>query len=55
MGSMLNDHERKFAIEQLKALGAMIFEASTYPLDAEACLNLLKKFFELMNCPKEDS
>ncbi|TYK01051.1 Ubiquitin carboxyl-terminal hydrolase 12 [Cucumis melo var. makuwa] len=48
-----SDPEKAYGIERLKKLGATVFEGSTDPADAENWLNMLEKFFDVMNCPKE--
>lgn len=53
MGSVPRDHEKKFGIERLKALSAIVFQGSSDPADAKAWLNLLDKCFEVMSYPKK--
>ncbi|KAA0040721.1 DNA/RNA polymerases superfamily protein [Cucumis melo var. makuwa] len=48
-----SDPEKAYGIEQLKKLGATVFEVSTDPADAENWLNMLEKCFDVMNCPEE--
>ncbi|KAA0046779.1 uncharacterized protein E6C27_scaffold216G00650 [Cucumis melo var. makuwa] len=48
-----SDLEKAYGIEQLKKLGATVFEGSTNPADAENWLNMLEKCFDVMNCPEE--
>lgn len=44
----MKDTEKKYGIERLKALGAIVFEGSTNLTDAKAWLNLVEKFFRVM-------
>ncbi|KAA0035808.1 DNA/RNA polymerases superfamily protein [Cucumis melo var. makuwa] len=48
-----SDPEKAYGIERLKKLGATVFEGSTDPADAENCLNMLEKCFDVRNCPEE--
>ncbi|KAA0037768.1 reverse transcriptase [Cucumis melo var. makuwa] len=48
-----SDPEKAYGIEQLKKLGATVFEGSTDPADAENWLNMLEKCFDVINCPGE--
>ncbi|TYK07722.1 uncharacterized protein E5676_scaffold105G001490 [Cucumis melo var. makuwa] len=48
-----SDPKKAYGIERLKKLGATVFEGSTDPADAENCLNMLEKCFDVMNCFEE--
>ncbi|KAA0043429.1 uncharacterized protein E6C27_scaffold1639G00390 [Cucumis melo var. makuwa] len=48
-----SDPEKAYIIEQLKKLGATVFEGFTDPADAENWLNMLEKCFDVMNCPEK--
>ncbi|TYK29666.1 uncharacterized protein E5676_scaffold64G00090 [Cucumis melo var. makuwa] len=48
-----SDPKKAYGIERLKKLGAIVFQGSTDPADAEGWLNMLEKCFDVMNCPKE--
>lgn len=52
IGSVPNDPEKKFGTERLKALGATVYEGSTDPTNAKAGLNLLEKYFRVMDSPE---
>lgn len=53
MGTMQIKSKKKHSIERLKSLGATLFRGSTDLVDAETWLNLLEKYFEVMNYPEE--
>ncbi|XP_038896366.1 uncharacterized protein LOC120084630 [Benincasa hispida] len=46
------DLKKKYGIERLKALGATNFEGTKDPANAEAWMNQIEKYFEVMRCPK---
>ncbi|KAA0042125.1 ty3-gypsy retrotransposon protein [Cucumis melo var. makuwa] len=48
-----SDLEKAYGIERLKKLGAIVFEDSIDPADAEEWCNMLEKCFNVMNCPEE--
>ncbi|KAA0046243.1 DNA/RNA polymerases superfamily protein [Cucumis melo var. makuwa] len=48
-----SDPEKAYEIERLKKLGATVFESSTDLADAKDWLNMLEKYFYVMNCPEE--
>ncbi|TYK11985.1 reverse transcriptase [Cucumis melo var. makuwa] len=48
-----SDPEKAYRIERLKKLGAIVFEASPDPADVEDWLNMVEKYFDVMNCPEE--
>ncbi|KAA0052218.1 uncharacterized protein E5676_scaffold113G00130 [Cucumis melo var. makuwa] len=48
-----SDLDKMYGIEQLKKLGATVFQGSTDPADAEVWLNMLEKCFDVMSCPQE--
>ncbi|TYK02471.1 putative serine/threonine-protein kinase nek2 [Cucumis melo var. makuwa] len=48
-----SDPEKAYEIERLKKLGATMFKGSTDPTDVENWLNMLEKYFDVMNCPEE--
>ncbi|TYK27278.1 uncharacterized protein E5676_scaffold244G00450 [Cucumis melo var. makuwa] len=45
-----SDPEKAYRMERLKKFGATVFEGSTNLADAENWLNMLEKFFDVMNC-----
>lgn len=53
LGASPTDPEKKYGIERLKALGAIVFEGTTDPTSAEALMNLIEKYFRAMGCPKD--
>ncbi|XP_016900338.1 uncharacterized protein LOC107990863 [Cucumis melo] len=48
-----SDLEKAYGIERLKKLGAIVFEGSIDPADAEEWCNMLEKCFNVMNYPEE--
>uniref|UniRef100_A0A9I9EGA9 Serine/threonine-protein kinase nek2 n=1 Tax=Cucumis melo TaxID=3656 RepID=A0A9I9EGA9_CUCME len=48
-----SDPKKAYGIERLKKLGATMFKGSTDPTDVENWLNMLEKYFDVMNCPEE--
>ena len=53
LGTVWVKSNKKHKIERLKTLGAIVFEGSTNPADDEAWLSLLKKCFEVTDCPEK--
>ncbi|XP_038887090.1 uncharacterized protein LOC120077268 [Benincasa hispida] len=53
VGSVRADIEKKYGIERFKALGAVTFEGTANPAEAELWLDVVEKCFNIMNCPEE--
>ncbi|XP_038890030.1 uncharacterized protein LOC120079741 [Benincasa hispida] len=45
--------EKKYDIERFKALGAVTFEGTTDPTEAELWLDVVEKCFNVMSCPED--
>ena len=52
-GSSPRDPKKNYGIERLKALVATSFEGSTDQADTKLWLNMLKKCFDVMDCPDD--
>ncbi|KAA0050669.1 uncharacterized protein E5676_scaffold1737G00360 [Cucumis melo var. makuwa] len=48
-----SDPKKAYGIERLKKLGVTVFEGSTDPADVENWLNMLEKYFNVMNFREE--